>query len=215
MRDDRAATRDRASKPETAATPPSAEDALDLERLNWLTSGARQETLHRRPDMPAPLSLVGGVLTWEQPKRLGNVTHYRVYDAAADQPIAVVPVGTIRARDLPSSAAAVSAFNAESGLESIKVHIRGSGTSTGLTTFTLTGATTNITAPSTATAGAQFFLFIVIDGTDGRQITWSSDFKGVTVDDIDNRANKINAYHFVGRADGKWWPVSVRLGMDP
>lgn len=77
----------------------------------------------------------------------------------------------------------------------------------------LTTGTTNIVPSIAAETGATWVLVITIDGTNGRQITLDATIKGMTVDEIDNRANKVNIYTFIGRSDGNWWNTAMRLGL--
>ncbi len=79
--------------------------------------------------------------------------------------------------------------------------------------ITLSSSTTNIVPSLAAVVGATWILVLTIDNTSGRQITLDSTIKGMTVDDIDNTANKINIYTFVGRSDKKWWNTTMRLGL--
>lgn len=82
--------------------------------------------------------------------------------------------------------------------------------------YILAAATTDIVPPLNAFTGALLSVIITVDSTAGREITWDAtglSFKGVGVDDIDNGASKVNAYLFVGRADGNWWCTGMKLGM--
>lgn len=102
------------------------------------------------------------------------------------------------------------------GLANFVSNNSGGSGSTSIQEVTLTTSTTNIMPTVVPTVGALLTVVITEDGTGNRQITWQpapGGFKGVTVDDIDTRASKINIYLFVGRSDGNWWLIASNLGL--
>lgn len=107
--------------------PPFPDQVLD--RLNRTVSGRRQALLNRRPDPPKVTSLVEGVLTWEPPKELSNVTHFNVYAPDDTTLVARVPSPQAGLSGLSEAKAFVSAFNTESGLESARIGVSGTAES--------------------------------------------------------------------------------------
>jgi hypothetical protein len=159
------------------------------------------------------------VLQFSPPSDTRNVTHYRIYNAQG-QLFATIPHTNLQASrtfklaNYDQTIAFLSSYDSRTDLESYQTRLQGSiATSTptaviDITEYTLTVATTAITALGAGGAGDEKLVIITTDATDGRLITWDATFKGVTTDDIDNRANTTNIYRFVKRGDGNWWLTS-------
>lgn len=125
----------------TTNTPPYPDQALD--RVNRLTSGKQQTLLDQRPNPPKGLKLVAGVLTWEPPKELANITHFKVYSPDDVTLIAVVSAPQARLAGVVGPGAFVSAYSAQSSLESIRVGTTGTGDDTSVISLNgLSGALT-------------------------------------------------------------------------
>lgn len=96
-------------------------DQRDLSR----TSAAVRQSLvkfSQRPNQPRGIRFSGGVLQWEAPQDSEQVTHYRIYANTEANLVREVPVGQLFLNDnLTATQVFVSAFNRNSGLESIKV----------------------------------------------------------------------------------------------
>lgn len=68
------------------------------------------------------------------------------------------------------------------------------------TDWTLTSATTLITASAPAAAGDLLFLFLIQDATGGRQITWDTNLKWATVN-LAPIPDTVSCFSFVARVD--------------
>lgn len=87
-------------------------------QLDSITSSLKR--IQVKPDPPRGVSCKDGVVSWEEPKELSNVTHYNVYLNSEDNMVMRVPQGQTTASGLVGHRAMVSSYNANSGLESAK-----------------------------------------------------------------------------------------------
>lgn len=81
----------------------------------------------RRPQPPrGPKFNSNGYVTWDEPQEKRNVTHFNIYAGSETSLYRRYPVGTTVMNDLTPTDTLiwVSAFNEESGLESVKVQAR-------------------------------------------------------------------------------------------
>jgi len=191
-----------------------------LDRLNRTRLSRDSVMLGLRPLPPKPASLMGGVLTWEEPKQTDNITHYKVYLRAGTL-FAKVPVGQTQLVGFTEDKAFLTSFDDRSLSESYELAISGTATSgggggtSGTIDFALTSGTTTTIVLPTPTPSGTLYVFVKADGPTAA-LAWGASAKWAPTE-LDSTANTWTVFTFIGRRDPldsiiKWFyvgPASV------
>lgn len=175
----------------------------------------------RRPPPPREVQYDAstGALSWLPPADRTDFTHYRIrVGTDFGPPNYEVSAGQTSFQIWSGSVFYVSTYNQVNGTESELVRVDAGEIGTiprhyGLA-IDLADPTTEIESPaSTIRDGDDLLVFIYQGDTDGREITWSTDF-GRASTEIETTKEKDSTFMFRGR-NGKWHQVCQHLtGQD-
>lgn len=182
-----------------------------LDRLNRTKLGRDTAMLGRRPLPPRPVSLVNGLLTWEEQKDTANITHYKIY-LSAGVLFEKVPVGQTKLVGFTETKAFLTSFDSRSELESFERTVTGTAAGGGTSPITFDRhtitANTTITAPVLPSSINKLLVVFVTYSTGGWAITWDTATFSIAPTGLSSLAGKKSAIIFADDGAGKWEMVA-------
>lgn len=206
-----------------------------LTESNWRELARTTKVNRVRPDPPMGVryDAVSGVLSWEPPVRMDNVTHFRIYADNEDTLVREISAGQTQIADLlEATTVIVVSYNVHFDIESEPVVLvgagvtpptggGGSGAATFIHTITLTTATTLLVEPvlddngnalASAVIGDRLVVFVRQDATGGRKMTLGAEFTG-RGGNLMPTSGAYTVFDFVRKSnsDPKWWQTGAGI----